>query len=252
MSLLEAVRVGRVFPIDGPQKRFEALKDVSIHLEAGESVGVLGESGSGKSTLAAIFGGLDRPTSGQVLYKGRDIATLKGGDWKCFRQSVQYIFQDPKAAMNPYFTLRQVLMEPLKVNRKELSKAQMVELVEDMTARVGLPTSILSRHPDEVSGGQAQRVITARALLLEPEVIIADECVSALDLSIQAQIINLLRRIRSATGASFLFISHDADLVRYFCDRSYVMLHGRIVEELGQDLSASAKSEYTRMLLGGL
>lgn len=247
MSMLEARDISMVFPDNG----YEALSRVSIRVEEGESVGIVGESGSGKSTLASIMGGLLRPTGGRVLYMGRDIAELRGQERKDFRTSVQYIFQDPKQAMNPFYSLMRVLEEPLCINRKDLGRQERRRLIEDMVRRLGLETDLLSRHPDEISGGQAQRIVIARALLLEPRIIIADECVSALDLSVQAQIINILRRIRKDTGAAFLFISHDIELVRYFCDRIHVMLHGRIVETLDADrLREDAQSGYTRLLLG--
>lgn len=247
MSILEARGISKVFADNG----YEALKDVSLTLEEGQSLGIVGESGSGKSTLALVLGGLLDPTEGSVLYRGRDIRSFTRSERKTFRTSVQYIFQDPKAAMNPFFTLRRVLEEPLRINRKDLSAEQRTRLIEDHVTRLGLDCDILSRHPDEVSGGQAQRIVIARALLLEPEIIVADECVSALDTSVQAQIINILRRVRTKTGASFIFISHDIDLVRYFCDRVHVMLHGRMVETLDADrLDQDAKSDYTKLLLG--
>ncbi len=246
MSVLSCHDVSKVFADNG----FEALRSISIKIDKGESVGIVGESGSGKSTLGSIIGGLDSPTSGTVFYHDADISLLKGCARKAFRRSVQYIFQDPKGAMNPYFTLRRVLIEPLKINFPEKSSKVMEKMALEMIENVGLPSSMLDLHPYEVSGGEAQRIAIARALLLNPEIIIADECVSALDLSIQAEVINLLRHVRKSTGASFLFISHDLDLVRYFCDRVYVMLHGRIVECLDcSRMEEDAKSEYTRILL---
>ena len=246
MSVLSCVNVTKIFH----DEDFEALRNISMNIEEGESVGIVGESGCGKSTLGSIIGGLEEPTEGTVLYHDKDVSHLRGRDFRQFRKSVQYIFQDPKGAMNPYFTLRRVLIEPLIINFPEAGKAELVEWAEEMVGKVGLPAGILDAHPYEVSGGEAQRIAVARALLLEPEVIIADECVSALDLSIQAEVVNLLRHARNETCASFLFISHDLDLVRYFCDRVYVMLHGRIVECLDcGHMEEDAASEYTRMLL---
>ena len=246
MSVLSCVNVSKVFQDNG----FEALRNISISIDEDEAVGIVGESGSGKSTLGSIIGGLDKPTDGTVFYHGTDISSLKGKDFRQFRRSVQYIFQDPKGAMNPYFTLRRVLIEPLRINFPGVGRAELEDRAEEMAGKVGLPSSILDAYPYEVSGGEAQRIAIARALLLEPEVIIADECVSSLDLSIKAEVINLLRHVRTETGASFLFISHDLDLVRYFCDRVYVMLHGRIVECLDcRHMEEEAASEYTKMLL---
>ena len=241
MKIIEGVRISKIFPETG----YEALHDISLYLDKGESVGIVGESGSGKSTLSWILGDLMEPTSGSVFFYGKDIRGMTGDEKKAFRTAVQYIFQDPKGAMNPFFSLRNVLEEPLKINRKDLSADERREMVESMTRSVGLDVDILSKHRDEISGGQAQRIVIARSLLLNPDVIIADECVSALDLSVQAQIINLLRRIREKRNTSFIFISHDIDLVRYFCDRVYVMLHGRIVEVLDAErIEEEAKSDY--------
>ena len=246
MSVLSCINVSKTFSDNG----FEALRNISVSIGEGESVGIVGESGSGKSTLGSIIGGLEAPTSGTVFYHGDDISLLRRSEARSFRRSVQYIFQDPKGAMNPYFTLRRVLVEPLRINFPELGKEEMERRAAEMAGKVGLSPAMLDMHPYEVSGGEAQRVAIARALLLKPEVIIADECVSALDPSIQAEVVNLLRHIREATGASFLFISHDLDLVRYFCSRVYVMLHGRIVECLDcSRMEEDARSEYTKMLL---
>ncbi len=246
MSILSCASVSKVFNDNG----FEALRNISMEVEDGECVGIVGESGSGKSTLGSILGGLEKPTEGTVFYRGKDISKLKGTERKAFRRRVQYIFQDPKGAMNPFFTLARVLKEPLAINFPDLSDEEMMERAADILEKVGLPHSILNLHPYEISGGEAQRVVIARALLMNPDVIIADECVSALDLSIQAEVMNLLRHIREESNVSFLFISHDLDLVRYFCDRVCVMLHGRIVEFLQCDrMVEDAKSEYTRMLL---
>ncbi len=244
--ILSAESVSKVFSDNG----FEALRSISVDIGEGESVGIVGESGSGKSTLGSIIGGLEKPTGGIVRYRGKDIASMRGQEWRHFRRFVQYIFQDPKGAMNPFFTLRSVLAEPLRINFPELGKAETECRAADILESVGLSRDMLRLHPYEISGGEAQRVVIARALLLEPEVIIADECVSALDPSIQAEVMDLLCRIRESTGAAFLFISHDLSLVRSFCSRMYVMLHGRIVECLDCDkMMESAKSEYTRMLL---
>ncbi len=244
MSLLSAISITKTF-----NSSFEALKNVSLRLEEGESVGIVGESGSGKSTLAQIVGGLMKPDSGTVLYNDRDISTLSHAEKLDYRHGVQFIFQDPKASMNPYFSLYRVLEEPLLVNYK-LSKAERRKRIEELVAKLSLDVDILFRHPGEISGGQAQRIAIARCLLLESRVIIADECVSSLDLSVQAQIMNLLRKIRAERKTSFLFISHDIELVCYFCSRIYVMLHGRIVEEIESQRAQEAKSEYTRLLLG--
>ena len=246
MSVLSCVNVSKIFH----DEDFEALRNISMNIEEGESVGIVGESGCGKSTLGSIIGGLDEPTEGTVLYHDKDVSHLRGRDFRQFRKSVQYIFQDPKGAMNPYFTLRRVLLEPLRINFPKDGRKELEMRIAEMVKMVNLPLSILDSYPWEVSGGEAQRIAIARAILLKPEVIIADECVSALDLSIQAEVVNLLRRIRKETCTSFLFISHDLSLVRYFCDRVYVMRYGRIVECLNcSRMEDEAQSEYTKILL---
>ena len=246
MSVLSCVSISKVFQDNG----YEALRKISLEIGKGEAVGIVGESGSGKSTLGNIIGGLEKPTDGTVFYHDNDISQLRGEDFQSFRRSVQYIFQDPKGAMNPYFTLRRVLLEPLRINFPKDGRKELEMRIAEMVKMVNLPLSILDSHPWEVSGGEAQRIAIARAILLKPEVIIADECVSALDLSIQAEVMNLLRRIRKETCTSFLFISHDLSLVRYFCDRVYVMRYGRIVECLNcSRMEEEAQSEYTKILL---
>lgn len=160
---------------------------------------------------------------------------MKGDELKDFHRNVQYIFQDPKASMNPFFTIGKVLREPVRINFPSLCDEDINERIESLLERLSLPSRILERRPYEVSGGQAQRIVIARALLLESEVIIADEPTSSLDISVQAQIINLMRHIRRDRGTSFIFISHDIDLVRYFSDRVYRMEDGVLREESADD-----------------
>lgn len=235
MSILSCEHVAMKFRTRGDENTFSALKDVSFRLEKGESAGIVGPSGSGKSTLAEILGGLEKPSSGEVFFRGRSLSSMKGDELKDFHRNVQYIFQDPKASMNPFFTIAKVLREPVRINFPSLSDEVINEMIESLLERLSLPSWILKRRPYELSGGQAQRIVIARALLLESEVIIADEPTSSLDISVQAQIINLMRHIRRDRGTSFIFISHDLDLVRYFSDRVYRMEDGVLREEDADD-----------------
>ncbi|MEH2549838.1 peptide/nickel transport system ATP-binding protein [Bradyrhizobium sp. AZCC 2262] len=206
-----------------------AVDGVSLDIHAGETVGLVGESGCGKSTLGKTILRLVEPKSGQIVFDGTDLGSLSGSQLRAYRRRLQMVFQDPFASLNPRQTIGDILMAPLKVHglghRDERRRR-----VEDMLGRVGLPPSAVSRYPHEFSGGQRQRLGIARALILGPELVICDEPVSALDLSIQAQILNLLAAMKREFKLSLLFISHDLSVIRYFADRVLVMYLGRIVE----------------------
>lgn len=247
--ILEATAITKDFKVK--QKKFRALERVSFSLKEKEVLGIVGESGSGKSTLGEIVGGLQKPTSGCVYYDGKDISTLQGEEKKSFRRSVQFIFQSPKETMNPYFSIRNILSEPLKINYKTLSKDEIERLISDMLIRVGMdPNNTLSYKPSHFSGGQLQRIAIARALLLDPRILICDECTSSLDVSLQAQILNLLVSLKKEIGVSMIFISHDISVVRYISDRIMVMKDGHVVE-IGESDSiiTKPKDSYTKTLV---
>lgn len=247
--VLEAAAITKKFRIKGG-KDFKALDRVSFSLRENEILGVVGESGSGKSTLADIAGGLSSPTEGSVFFMGHDISKMKGEEKRDYRRNVQFIFQSPKGSMNPYFRVRRILSEPLSINYPEMSKSEKERRISDMLVRVGLDPEILPQYPAAFSGGQLQRIAIARALLLNPKVIVSDECTSSLDVSLQAQILNLLLSLKREYSTSMIFISHDIGIVRYVSDRIIVMKDGRIVEEGdAEEIIRNPKMEYTKLLV---
>jgi len=216
--------------LGGRVTTIRAVQDISLTIRPGEAVGLVGESGCGKSTAARAMLRLIEPTAGRVLFKGQDVLAARGPALKAFRRRVQIVFQDPYSSLNPRQTIGSALMEPLRVHglaHGAAARARAAALLDE----VGLPANALDRYPHEFSGGQRQRIGIARALTLEPELIVADEPVSALDVSVQAQILLLLRELQTRRGLAFLFVSHDLSVVRWFCDRVAVMYLGRIVEE---------------------
>ncbi len=207
-----------------------AVQDISLTIQPGEAVGLVGESGCGKSTAARAMLRLIEPSAGTVRFKGQDVLAARGEALKTIRRKMQIVFQDPYSSLNPRQTIGSALMEPMRVHgiaTGAAARARAAALVDE----VGLPANALDRYPHEFSGGQRQRIGIARALTLEPELIVADEPVSALDVSVQAQVLLLLRELRTRRGLAFLFVSHDLSVIRWFCDRVAVMYLGRIVEE---------------------
>ena len=209
----------------------------------------MGESGSGKSTVARMLLRLVEPTSGEVLYEGRDLLTLGSGEMRGMRRRMQIVFQDPFAALNPRMRVREILAEPFSIHEERPVEGLAGRLTE-MLRTVGMDSSALERFPHEFSGGQRQRINIARALALRPEFLVLDEPVSALDVSVGAQVINLLRELQREFGLTYLFISHSMPLVRYLCDRVAVMQRGRLVE-LGdcEQVCDAPQEEYTRNLI---
>ena len=233
----------------GPHGPIRAVDDVSITVAPGETVALVGESGCGKSTLGKTLMRLVPATSGRIGFRGRDVTRLEGAALREMRQGIQMIFQDPFASLNPRQTIRTILTAPLA--RHGIGpRAHREELAHGIVAQVGLPADSLDRYPHEFSGGQRQRIGIARALILNPALVVCDEPVSALDLSIQAQILNLLAALKAERGLSYLFISHDLSVVRWFADRVLVMYLGRIVEEGDTTaLWTTPRHPYTRALM---
>jgi ABC-type glutathione transport system ATPase component len=222
---------------------------VSFTITRGETLGLVGESGSGKSTVARMLLRLVEPTGGEVLYEGRDLMTLGSGEMRGMRRRMQIVFQDPFAALNPRMRVWEILAEPFSIHGERPTEGLAARLAE-MLRTVGMDGSALERFPHEFSGGQRQRINIARALALRPEFVVLDEPVSALDVSVGAQVVNLLRELQREFGLTYLFISHSMPLVRYLCDRIAVMQRGRLVE-LGdcEQVCDSPQEEYTRNLI---
>ena len=226
-----------------------AVDDVSFDIEAGETLGLVGESGSGKSTLGRCILRLIEPTSGSVVYDGRDLLAMHGAELRSSRRDLQIIFQDPFGSLDPRFRVFDVVTEPLAIHER-LTKDEQRRRAEELMRAVGLDQSALNRYPHEFSGGQRQRIGIARALALKPKFIVADEPVSALDVSVGAQIVNLLQRLQREFGLTYLFISHSMPVVRYLATRIAVMQRGKLVELGGTEQITSTPSHpYTRSLL---
>ena len=257
MSLLETdelyVEYTSKKGMTGQKQTVRAVNGVTLDIRKGEILSIAGESGCGKSTLARALMKLTDIKSGEIFFEGKNIITLKTKtEFQDFYKKVQMIFQNPYSSLNPKMKIGQILSEPLEINTK-LSKKQITEIVEEKISQVGLDKSALNLYPHEFSGGQRQRIAIARALVSEPELIIADEPVSALDVSIQAQIINLIKYLKDNFNLTFLFISHDLSVIRYISDRIAIMYLGEIVElGLTKEIFQCPKHPYTAALLSAV
>lgn len=230
-----------------------AVNDVSFQLPRGKTLGIVGESGSGKSTTALTLLRLIKNSDGQVWFDGKDLLQLSDSEMLGYRRRIQIVFQNPYASLNPRFTVAQLLLEPMVIHRVGVNTSERLQLAGAMLQRVGLPETVMHRYPHEFSGGQRQRIAIARCLVVRPEVLILDEAVSALDVSVQAQVLNLLQDLQDEFGLSYIFISHDLSVVKYISDRVLVMQNGNMMEMADSDeLYRHPKTEYTRALLAAI
>lgn len=247
VTMVHRARGGSIFH----PTRVRAMDHVSLTVSRGETLGIVGESGCGKSTTARVMVGLQKPTSGEVLFRGKPLGR-RARDRKQLGRAVSVVFQDPATALNPRLPVKQVLMDPLNVHSVGTA-AEREERVRELLGMVGLPESVMGVLPRQISGGQRQRVAVARALALDPDVIVADEPTSALDVSVRAQILNLFADLQERLGLGLVFISHDMNTVRHVSDRIAVMNAGRILELAdAEEIFDNPRDPYTRTLLGAV
>jgi peptide/nickel transport system ATP-binding protein len=237
----------------GEQRTLKAVDGVSFSIQPGEVLGLVGESGCGKSTVGRTLTHLEPATSGKALFEGRDTLKMSASEFRPLRRSIQMIFQDPFASLNPRLTIEQTLAEPLRIHGLAKTRSEAREMIGATLTQVGLSPKVMERYPHEFSGGQRQRIGIARVMILTPRLVIADEAVSALDVSIQAQVLNLIKDLQETSGISMLFISHDLGVVRHICDRVAVMYLGRIVEIGPKEQIFNAPAHpYTKLLLSSI
>ncbi len=255
--LLEARDLRRVFGggrnwHGGRKPRVVAVDGVSVEVTRGRTLGIVGESGCGKSTLARMLVGLLAPTAGTITLEGRPVRDLKGAEKTRFHRAVQLVFQDPLSSLNPRKTVRQILEGPLEA-LLDIDRAARRERVDELMRLVSLRPEFVDRYPHEFSGGQCQRIGIARALAVEPRLVVLDEPVSALDVSVQAQVLRLLRDLQARLGLTYVFISHDLAVIEALCDRVLVMYRGRVVEDAPRErLFTQPAHDYTRALLAAV
>ncbi len=235
-----------------PAPQLQALESIDLNLYSGRNVGIVGESGSGKSTLARMAMALDTPTTGHVLWDGADVHALPSKALRAARRNYQMVFQDPYGSLDPRMRIARIVAEPLQA-LSHMSRAEQRERAAQALAEVGLQSADLDKYPHEFSGGQRQRIAIARALITRPQLIVADEPVSALDVSIQAQVLNLMLDLQQRFGMTYLLISHDLAVVNHLCEQVVVMQHGRIVERgTPQQLFTHARHPYTQTLINAV
>jgi peptide/nickel transport system ATP-binding protein len=238
--------------LGGPREEVHALRGVSLEVMKGRSLGIVGESGCGKSTLARLILGLDTPTSGQVKVFGVDAIRFSTREYRHWRRRIQIVFQDPFGSLDPRMRVGRIVAEPLDALERP-SRAERQRRIDESLEAVGLNSADAGRFPHEFSGGQRQRIAIARALITRPELVVADEPVSALDVSVQAQVLNLMLDLRDEFGLTYILVSHDLAVVEYVCEDLVVMLGGNIVERgKAEDVLAKPEHEYTRTLLSAV
>lgn len=252
-DLLEVQNLSVWFPSRPRRGVIRAVTDVSLTVKAGQTVGLVGESGSGKTTLGKAILNLVPTTSGSVRFSGNEISNLPEAQFRPWRRKIQMIFQDPFGSLNPRWSILRSINEPLQIHFPAMKTQARCERVAYLLEKVGLQPELMSRYPHEFSGGQRQRIGIARALAVEPELIVCDEAVSALDVSVQAQIVNLLLDLQNELGISYLFISHDLAIVEHVSDEVAVMFRGEIVEKASAaEIYRSPRHDYTRKLLASV
>jgi peptide/nickel transport system ATP-binding protein len=235
------------------KREFKAVDNVSFTLARGRTLGVVGESGSGKTTVGLTLLRLYRATGGSAMFEGRDLLSMTAREFQAYKRRIQIIFQNPYASLNPRFTVGQILLEPMRIHRIGADDRERTAAAYLLLEKVGLPATAFQRYPHEFSGGQRQRIAIARCLTMKPEILVCDESVSALDVSVQAQVLNLLQDLQDEFGLSYIFISHDLSVVKYIADQVMVMRQGAVVEMAGSDeLYRDPQHPYTRTLLAAI
>lgn len=250
--LLSVSGLAKEFVIKGNKQKIKAVDGVSFALNAGETLGVVGESGSGKSTLGRLVLRLLEPTAGEITFDGEKVSELKPKELRAARRQMQMIFQDPFASLDPRMTIEALIREPLDIH-KIGTDSERAEMVKNIIGHVGLTQDALARYPHEFSGGQRQRISIARAIITRPKLIVADEPVSALDVSIQSQILNLMLDLRKEMNLTYIFISHDLSVIQHIADKVAVMYLGKIVEFASvEDIFANPQHPYTKALISAV
>lgn len=257
-TILEVKNLKKYYKIGGQglfgkKEYVKSVDGMSFSLHRGETLAVVGESGCGKSTTMKALLRITEPTSGEVWLNGQDFLHLRGAELKKARKNIKMIFQDPYSSLNPRMTVRDIIGEPIDIEHLYSSEAEREKLILDTMELVGLNKDFADRYPHEFSGGQRQRIGIARAIILRPEIVICDEPVSALDVSVQAKIINLLKELQRKMNISYIFISHDLGVVKHIADRVLVMYRGKIVEEGSkEEIFSNPQNEYTKLLLDSI